>query len=194
MNNLQLTGPGPAMPFGLPLAPLIQHLVGNAYTPSSAPHIPPPGQHPSQTQSLAPSWASQPGQLLSGPTITIPVLLQQAILNHMMSLSPDNTYSGQLSLLVTLVVQQQQNVSTSTPAGPSQSNTQSMVSTPSVSSAPSSRRNPSPNTANPERKSKTPSISQQRDRARPFSTTRPQAKSQLPSASSSATLKSWCLT
>lgn len=111
--------------------PLLQQLVGNGYP---VPSIPLQQPHfRTQTQASTPYWSANPGVLLSGVRMTIPVALQQAILDHMISLSPYNPLSNQLSQLVGLVAGQQQQLENIASTSAPQSNTILSSAAPSIS-------------------------------------------------------------
>lgn len=62
---------------------------------------------PMQAPAYAQPWTSDPTALLSGPTMLVPVQLQQRILDHMLTLSPSNQFSWQLARLVEQFTKQQ---------------------------------------------------------------------------------------
>ncbi|EKM61111.1 uncharacterized protein PHACADRAFT_180259 [Phanerochaete carnosa HHB-10118-sp] len=92
----QFSYPLPNSQLNPQLTTLLQQLVAansSVLPQQSAPHT----QH----------WAADPATLLSGPTMLIPVQLQQRILDHMLSLSPNSSLSWQLAQLVEQFTKQQ---------------------------------------------------------------------------------------
>lgn len=189
----QLSSSAAAMPFGSQLAPLFQQLVGSAYTPQlpvSTPQVAQQPQYPTQPQSPAPSWTATPAVLLQGVQMSVPVALQQAILNHMISLSPNNPISSQLSLLVGLIAEQHV-LSGSAASSLPQPNAYSSSSAPtsSLPTASRSHRDNSAGVTSPEPKTEGPPRSKHRERTRSPSASQPLPKASVQSASASIPLK-----
>lgn len=192
VSNAQPSGSMQAMPFGLQWAPFLQQLGGNAYQPPSAPQAPalnPYVPQALQAQLPASAWAANPAILLGGPLMTVPVLLQQAILDQMTNLAPDNPHSKQLNALVLALFAQQQQSTMNTANSTGLPHTQPTASA-SVSSAPPSRRDSSTHPSTSERKQQKPSSSRHQERTRSPAPSRPSsAKKQPASAPPSGPLK-----
>lgn len=90
----QFPFPLPNAQFNPQMAAMMQQLMNS---------FPPPAQPAPYGQ----PWALDTTALLSGPTMLLPVPLQQRILDHMLSLSPNNQISWQLAQLVEQFTRQQ---------------------------------------------------------------------------------------
>ena len=179
INIPQIPGTTATMPFGQQLMPYLQQSVSNAYipqlpapTPQIAAQSPQFVSQPQPSLSTANS-AVNPTTLLSGPQMTVPVALQQAILDHMMSLSPNNLISTQLCLLVKLIAEQHTHtLGIATSLSAPQSNLSSAPSQPPVTQ---SQRDGPAHATSPETKSVAPSHSQRHERVKPSSVSQEKA-------------------